>query len=373
MPDITCTPLDDLTVHYPDGIRPPGLSYGKAATYHKHFRDGAKGNPWHPFLNSFDFNAGRQLIESHQTKGFIDRWLNSGMDNDKIKSFHNAEQLWTLFEMCDHGLRDCPWHRLSLGPPEEESTDKNTVFFRDVLRCAQFLLQYLPFQDHMGYAPVQQHTEGSMRVFNQMWTGDWWWKQQIEIADGGTIVPLLFASDKTHLTNFSGDKFAWPLYMSIGNISKAIRSERTKKAWVLVALLPIPRKGPDPGEIHDLCHRALDAILHHIKGVTEDGARWACSDGGVRHCYPVICAWLADYQEHACIARLVDKRCPRCELPPEEMGHDVNMHGGVKRDKDTYLEMLERNKTPADFKVLGVTGARPVFWDHPRCDVYSLW
>jgi hypothetical protein len=55
------------------------------------------------------------------------------------------------------------------------------------------------------------------------------------------------------------------------------------------------------------------------------------------------------------------------------MGHDVNMHGGVKRDKDTYLEMLERNKILADFKVLGVTGARPVFWDHPRCDVYSLW
>jgi len=31
------------------------------------------------------------------------------------------------------------------------------------------------------------------------------------VPEGGTVIPLLFGSDKTHLTNFSGDKAAWPL------------------------------------------------------------------------------------------------------------------------------------------------------------------
>jgi hypothetical protein len=32
------------------------------------------------------------------------------------------------------------------------------------------------------------------------------------------VVPLVFMSDATHLTNFAGDKKAWPVYMTIGNL-----------------------------------------------------------------------------------------------------------------------------------------------------------
>ena len=78
------------------------------------------------------------------------------------------------------------------------------------------------------------------------------------------MVPLLLASDKTHLTNFSGDKAAWPVYMSIGNISKDLRRQGTKCAWVLVALLPIPPKQPKDGEIHGSWHRVIERILKLI-------------------------------------------------------------------------------------------------------------
>ena len=36
-------------------------------------------------------------------------------------------------------------------------------------------------------------------------------------------MPLILFSDATHLTNFSGDKKAWPIYMTIGNLSAVAR------------------------------------------------------------------------------------------------------------------------------------------------------
>jgi Plavaka transposase len=53
---------------------------------------------------------------------------------------------------------------------------------------------------------------------------------------------VIFASDETHLTNFSGDKKAWPIYMTLGNLPSATRNAPTSEAMYLVALLPIPPK-----------------------------------------------------------------------------------------------------------------------------------
>jgi hypothetical protein len=53
-------------------------------------------------------------------------------------------------------------------------------------------------------------------------TGDWWWDTQDLLPAGATIVPVICASDKTHLTNFSGDQHAWPLYLTVGNIRNDI-------------------------------------------------------------------------------------------------------------------------------------------------------
>jgi hypothetical protein len=46
-------------------------------------------------------------------------------------------------------------------------------------------------------------------------------------------------SDKTQLTLLSGGKQAWPIYATIGNISKHIQRQLSKRATVLVGYLPI--------------------------------------------------------------------------------------------------------------------------------------
>jgi len=47
-------------------------------------------------------------------------------------------------------------------------------------------------------------------------------------------------SDKKHLTNFSGDEKAWPVYMTIGNIVSWTRNSPAKMPILLLALLPVP-------------------------------------------------------------------------------------------------------------------------------------
>lgn len=42
---------------------------------------------------------------------------------------------------------------------------------------------------------------------------------------GATVAPIILASDKTQLTRFRGDKMAWPVYLTLGNISKEKRRE----------------------------------------------------------------------------------------------------------------------------------------------------
>lgn len=52
---------------------------------------------------------------------------------------------------------------------------------------------------------------------------------------------IVLASDKTHLTNFSGDQHMHAVYMSLGNIRKEIRNKVSHRAWVLLAKLPAPK------------------------------------------------------------------------------------------------------------------------------------
>jgi len=53
--------------------------------------------------------------------------------------------------------------------------------------------------------------------------GNWWWDTYDQLPAGVTIVPVIWASDKTHLTDFLGSQNTWLLYITIGNIQNDIR------------------------------------------------------------------------------------------------------------------------------------------------------
>ncbi|KAF8587701.1 hypothetical protein K439DRAFT_1337354 [Ramaria rubella] len=74
-----------------------------------------------------------------------------------------------------------------------------------------------------------------------MWTGDWWWELQNKLPPGVTISPVILASDKTWLSQFSGDKSAWPVYITIGNIAKSTRAKPSLHSSILLGYIPVSK------------------------------------------------------------------------------------------------------------------------------------
>ena len=72
-----------------------------------------------------------------------------------------------------------------------------------------------------------------------MHMGDWWWRTQGEIPEGGTIIPVLLASDKTMLSLHYGDQAAWPVYITIGNLDRRTCRKQTVPGLILLGFLPI--------------------------------------------------------------------------------------------------------------------------------------
>jgi hypothetical protein len=339
-----------------------GQVVGEATSlYDKHRKP--NWNPWHPFANAFDYQQARAL--GTQSKTWVNDYLRRGLDDFRTTSFQTASELWELLRCLDFGLGAESW----LQAPGKYGN----IYCRDIFKCIQFLLGHLPFAEHLDFAPVQLYDSANHRIYSEMNSGDWWWETQEQLPDGATIVPVIFASDKTHLTNFSGDKSAWPLYMSIGNIQKDVRRAASKRAWILVGFIPVPPKGAT--DIDSSWHHAIHTILKPLREVDISGTgyEWDCADGFKRTCYPLLAAWIGDYPEIAMITKIVGGACPVCEVPKgPEMGHGKGFRNWEPRCTSRYQEHLEENRLD-EFKEVHLQPTSNLFWDYPLCNVYRLW
>jgi len=59
--------------------------------------------------------------------------------------------------------------------------EKLELWRRDPVECVKELLGNPALKDHMKYAPEQvyEDVEGKTRVFDEMWTANWWWDTQV--------------------------------------------------------------------------------------------------------------------------------------------------------------------------------------------------
>ncbi|QRW13184.1 hypothetical protein RhiLY_12183 [Ceratobasidium sp. AG-Ba] len=255
----------------------------------------------------------------------------------------------------------------------------HTLYMRDVLEVTRELIGARRFRRYMHYAPERHWTSKSRtrRVYDEMWSGDWWWRMQSDMQNkNGTIVPLIIASDETTLTNNPrGDK-AHPIYLSIGNISKSVRRKPTKRPMIIIGYLPVDSFDdvPDDGSRQqfraDLFHCSLDEIFAPLKKASSEGVLAWCADGCLRHIYPSIAAWIADYPKQNDIACTAQSGCPKCM----QRWHGRGRGGPIAplRNQDKARQALRGYRLTEDVGVLQRLGLKPVapFWDgFPELDV----
>ena len=119
-----------------------------------------------------------------------------------------------------------------------------------------------PFEHHLSYAPIRLFSGAGVnnQIYDEMHTSDWWWRTQEEIPDGGTIIPILLASDKTMLSLHHGNQSAWPIYITIGNLDPKTHRKQTVPGSVLLGFLPITLEIVDDSKSR-VYHTVIELIL----------------------------------------------------------------------------------------------------------------
>ena len=94
-------------------------------------------------------------------------------------------------------------------------------------------------------------------------------------------------------------------------------------ALILLALLLVPPKLRDSQssivsmENNVVIHCVLATILGSLVEPGKSGMILDYADGQRRHCFSVLCGWIADHMEHVLLYNLKNNACPRCEVLPE--------------------------------------------------------
>jgi len=141
-------------------------------------------------------------------------------------------------------------------------------------------------------------------------------------------------SDQTHLTNFSGNKKACPVYLTLGNLPCTWCNSPASMPVLPVALLPIlPRisKSSKPDQHqrqinHDTLRDVYKFVLSPRQDQVRDGVPCDCTEGKVRTCFPILAGCIADHMENVALHGLKSNICPACQVPMGELGSNIKVY-----------------------------------------------
>jgi hypothetical protein len=180
---------------------------------------------------------------------------------------------------------------------------------------------------------------------------------------GDTLVPSIFMSDGTHLSDTPGNNNKWAVYTTIGNLSSKIRQMPSTHSIVMVALLPIPimhrnvpqkqideQWQPNRKVLNKVLRRVLHPLTFKQYPCAESGYyHGLCADGNFGRCNPVLVAWLADCPEYSDLHHVMWHVCCLCKCPKNELGDYVNPDKQQPRqDHNLYKTLSNTNTNPTD-------------------------
>ncbi|KAJ7506471.1 Zn-finger domain-containing protein [Mycena galericulata] len=320
--------------------------------------------PYSPFLDGEEWDLASWLSKN-VSQSATDSYLKLPIYSHSLKtqrrtnvSYHNN---YTYLQKVDQ-LPTGPGWKCEIVTAAGNQLDENDemmkedleLWKRDPVECIKELIGNPAFQDHMAYAPERVYSSKigaeSSRIFDEMWTANWWWETQKKLPPGVVISPIILSSDKTQLTRHQGDKTAWPVYLTIGNISKEIR----------------------PG--YRLFHHCMRSLLKPLVEAGKNGVDMVCSDGFIRRVHPILAAYVADFPEQCLVACCKENRCPRCVVPRDRRGESATF---PQRDVEDTLDLLgehQQGLKPPQFEKDGLRPVYRPFWaDLPHTDIFACF
>ncbi|KAF5361204.1 hypothetical protein D9757_013606 [Collybiopsis confluens] len=231
-------------------------------------------NAYYPFTSRLDWEIAEWAVKEKISQKSFNRLLKIPQVHTKLGlSYTNSRSMLKLVDEIPDKCGTWFTKQLSFrNCPDEHFT----VHYRDPIEAIKSLWGDPALAEHLVYKPGKlffgpiQSEEN--RIFSEMWTGGFWNAVQNVIPKGGTVCPVIIATDKTQLTRFAGNKAAYPVYLTIGNIPKALRRKPSARACVLIAYLSVDK--PARGSLskqdiklrnYEIFHCSMAHVLNSLK------------------------------------------------------------------------------------------------------------
>ncbi|KAG1868538.1 hypothetical protein F4604DRAFT_1881487 [Suillus subluteus] len=249
---------------------------------------------------------------------------------------------------------------------KSDPDDKHTIHYRDSKEVISALLGNPAHAKDNVYHPRKIFTDSSKmtRIYNEMWTSEWW-----NTVQGATLAPVIIATDKTQLMQYSGNKTAYPVYMTLGNLPHSLRQRPSQHACVLVAYLSVSKSiGQELTKKHkstciqQIFHDSMCFILEPLKEAGKHRMEVVFGDGYVRHVYPILACYIADYPEQCLVMCAKYGTCPKCMASENDLGKS---EASRRQAQQTTLTVIKDN--------IGVSMSLSNFQDCCKQHLISGW
>ncbi|KAH9986315.1 hypothetical protein BJV74DRAFT_878515 [Russula compacta] len=298
-------------------------------------------NSWNPFNShtKFDF-AHYQFIEVQNSAPLIDKaldiWVATVMEFGGDTPWKNSKELYATIDTIQHG--DSPWKVYNIryqgphpqGTPPKWMTQTYELCTWDTRQVLHHQLETTQFKDSINLTPYQQFDGDGKRIWSNLMSADWAWKQADKIAKdesthGAMFVPVIAGSDKTMVSVTTGHQEYHPVYMSPGNLTN-IAWRAHGNALLPVAFLPIPKtmkkhwKTPQYQVFcQQMYHACLAQVFQPLKVGMTTPEVVRCPDGHFCQAIYGLGPYIADYPEQVWLAAIVQGWCPKCDAKPNNL------------------------------------------------------
>ncbi|KDR82217.1 hypothetical protein GALMADRAFT_58542, partial [Galerina marginata CBS 339.88] len=273
----------------------------------------------------------------------------------------SAKDLYATIDSIQSGT--APWKTYKFrytGPkpstPPRWMEEEYELNLRDILKVFEEELMSSEFKDDCDYAPYLEFDPQGDRVWSNLMSGDWAYRQAVisctflhycdalaknSANHGAMLVPVIAGSDKTTVSIATGHQEYHPVYASSGIISNTARRGHGNGV-VPFAFLPIPkasksqRKKPAYQKFcRQLYHKCLEFAFTPLKPYMESPKVLKCPDGHFRRAIFSLGPYIADYPEQVWLSGTVQDWCPKCDAEPNNL--DAPCSHRRTHEKTDYL------------------------------------
>ncbi|KAI0745331.1 hypothetical protein C8Q76DRAFT_764613 [Earliella scabrosa] len=347
-----------------------------------------------PFADRPSFECAELLFEKMSaSQGDVDELFNILRAKNILDGHEDSEPIFRshahmLDTIDDIKLGATSWTTFSVrwnGPVTADSPSwkrqRFIVHTRDPLAVMKAMCASADFNGSWQTRPFKEFNENGTRVFTDIMSAHWAWKQADLISEdpsthGAMFTPFCLAADKTTVSVATGNQEYHPLYIMSGNVTNEMRRAH-RDAVVPLAFLAIPKAERDSQDDEEfrvfkkqIYHESIRHILEPLRPGMTRPETMLCPDGHYRRSIFGIGPIIADYIEQVYLSGIVQGWCPKCQADPTELEME-----GVPRFRAHTCKLWEvLSDDPGTlWDVFGmVNDVTPFTFYFPRADIHEL-